>query len=173
MKKLISLALVLVLSLTLAACGGEPAETSKPAENKPPVVSTEPGFTFQVGDTEIVMHAPAAPVLEALGDAKSYTEEASCAFEGLDKTYFYGSYYLTTYPNGSEDNIFGLWLVDDSLSTPEGIYIGASKAEVEAAYGTEGFNGTNAYVMTKGVSKLTIILDGDSVSSIQYDAVVE
>ena len=66
-----------------------------------------------------------------------------------------------------------MWLVDDSSTTPEGIYIGASQAEVEAAYGTEGFNGTNAYVMTGTTSTLTIIMDGGVVSSIQYDAIVK
>ncbi len=175
MKKLISLILVLVLAMSLAACGGEPAETSKPAAsgNQPPVISADPGYTFKVGTTEIVMNANAADILTALGEPKSYTEEASCAFEGLDKTYFFGNFYLTTYPVGDEDFVYGLWLVDDSLSTPEGIYIGATQAEVEAAYGTEGFNGSNAYVMTKGLSKLTIILENGNVSSIQYDAVVE
>lgn len=173
MKKILSLILVLSLALCLAACGGEePAETTAPST---PEVQTpvDPGYTFRVGETEIVMHANAAPVLEALGEPVSYTEEASCAFTGLDKTYYYGSYYLTTYPTGEEDFIYSLWLVDDSLSTPEGIYIGATQAQVEAAYGAEGYNGSNAYVMTKGASTLTIILDNGTVSSIQYDAVVE
>lgn len=176
MRKILSLILALTMVLALAACGGDqPAETTAPSGDQvqTPVDPAAPGYTFRVGDTEIVMTANAAPVLEALGEPKSYTEEASCAFTGLDKTYFYGSYYLTTYPMGEEDFIYSLWLVDDSLSTPEGIYIGCSKADVEAAYGTEGFNGSNAYVMTKGVSTLTIILDGDTVSSIQYDAVVK
>ena len=63
--------------------------------------------------------------------------------------------------------------MDDSSTTPQGIYIGATQAEVEAAYGTEGFNGSNAYVMTGTTSTLTIILTDGVVSSIQYDAVVE
>ncbi len=172
MKKLISLVLVLTMALTLAACGGGADETT-PAETTTPINPAEPGYTFQVNGTEIAMHYEAAPILEALGEPKSYTEEASCAFEGLDKTYFFGSFYLTTYPIGDRDFVYSLWLVDDSISTPEGIYIGATQAEVEAAYGTEGFNGSNAYVMTKGDSKLTVILDNGSVSSIQYDAVVE
>ncbi len=174
MKKLISLILVLTMALTLAACGNGGNETTPPAKDpaEGPVI-TDPGYTFKVDTTEIAMHAPAAPVLDALGEAMSYTEEASCAFEGLDKTYYYGSFYLTTYPIGDEDFVYSLWLVDDSMSTPEGIYIGATQAEVEAAYGADGFNGSNAYVITKGLCKLTIILDGGSVSSIQYDAVVE
>ena len=71
------------------------------------------------------------------------------------------------------DYVYSAWLVDDSSTTPEGIYIGASQAEVEAAYGAEGFNGSNAYVMTGTTSTLTIIMTDGVVSSIQYDAVVE
>jgi hypothetical protein len=62
--------------------------------------------------------------------------------------------------------------VDDSVETPEGIYIGASQADVEAAYGAENYNGTNAYIITGQSTRLTIILDNGVVSSIQYDAVI-
>ena len=75
--------------------------------------------------------------------------------------------------HGDADYIYSVWLVDDSSTTPEGIYIGASQAEVEAAYGTEGFNGDNAYIMSGTTSTLTIIMDSGVVSSIQYDAVID
>ena len=176
MKKIIALVLALMLVLTMAACGGETApETTAP---QAPVTAgpTQPdaaSWKYTVQGIDIMMHAEAAPILEALGEPVSYTEEASCAFTGLDKTYYYGGFYLQTYPMGEEDFVYSLWLVDDSSTTPEGIYIGATQAEVEAAYGTEGFNGSNAYVMAGTTSTLTIILTDGLVSSIQYDAVVE
>ena len=176
MKKLIALALALTMALTLAACGGEtPAETTAPVSggSMAPVTPDAASWKYTVQGVDILMHAPAAPVLEALGEPVSYTEEASCAFSGLDKTYYYGGFYLQTYPLEDTDYIFSAWLVDDSSTTPEGIYIGASQAEVEAAYGAEGFNGSNAYVMTGTTSTLTIILTDGVVSSIQYDAVIE
>ena len=186
MKKLFALILALSLVLTMAACGGEP--TTQPSGTNAPAVSTpsvdtptavtpvqpDPdSWTYTVRDVDVMMHAPAAPVIEALGEYVSYTEEASCAFTGLDKTYFYGGFYLQTYPIGEEDYIFSLWLIDDSSATPEGIYIGAPQSEVEAAYGTAGFNGSNAYIMTGTTSTLTIILTDGVVSSIQYDAVIQ
>ena len=174
MKKIFALVLALMLVLTMAACGGETApETTAPAVQNTPTTPDAASWKYNVQGTDIMMHAPAASVLEALGEPVSYTEEASCAFTGLDKTYFYGGFYLQTYPMGEEDFIYSVWLVDDSSTTPEGIYIGATQAEVEAAYGTEGFNGSNAYVLKGTTSTLTIILDGGVVSSIQYDAVVE
>ena len=176
MKKLFALILALTMVCCLAACGGEmPAETTAPVSGGElaPITPDAASWKYTVRGVDVMMNAEAAPVLEALGEAVSYTEEASCAFTGLDKTYFYGGFYLQTYPLGENDYIYSVWLVDDSSSTPEGVYIGATQAEVEAAYGTDGFNGSNAYVMTGTTSKLTIILDGGVVSSIQYDAIVE
>ena len=176
MKKILSLILVLTMALTMAACGGEtPAETTAPVSGgvMEPITPAADAWGYTVRDVKIEMHAPAAPVLEALGEPVSYTEEASCAFTGLDKTYYYGGFYLQTYPLNDVDYIYSLWPVDDSSTTREGVYIGASQAEVEAAYGTEGFNGSNAYIMSTETATLTIILTDGVVSSIQYDAVVE
>ena len=174
MKKIIALVLAQAMTQTLAACGGDTTpETTAPAAQNTPATPDASSWKYTVQGVDIMMHANAAPILEQLGEPVSYTEEASCAFTGLDKTYYYGGFYLQTYPMGEEDFVYSLWLVDDSSTTPEGIYIGASQAEVEAAYGTEGFNGSNAYVMTGTTSTLTIILTDGVVSSIQYDAVVE
>ena len=176
MKKIFALILALTMVLTMAACGGETApETTAPVSGgeQAPITPDASSWKYTVRGVDVMMNAEAAPVLEALGEAVSYTEEASCAFEGLDKTYYYGGFYLQTYPLGDADYIYSLWLVDDSSTTPEGIYIGASQAEVEAAYGADAFNGSNAYILTGTTSTLTIILADGVVSSIQYDAIVE
>lgn len=168
MKKILSLVLVLAMALCLAACGGAPA--TQPSAD--PTVPAE-GYSFTYNGTKIAIHADAAPILAALGEPQSYTEETSCAFEGLDKTYFYGSFYLQTYPMGEKDYVFCAWFMDDSVTTAEGAYVGMTQAQVEGIYGADSFNGSNAYVLTQGKSTLTLILTDGVVSSIQYDAVVE
>lgn len=197
MKKLLCMLLALCMLFALAACGGnddaanDQAENNAQAENNDnaaaenngdaqanddaaddQAAASDPGFVFTYNGTDISMNAPAEPILAALGEPKSYTEEASCAFEGLDKTYYYGSFYLQTYPMTDGDYIYCLWMVDDTITTAEGIYIGAPESQVEAAYGADSYNGTNAYIVTKGDSKLTVIIESGVVSSIQYDAVV-
>ena len=120
-----------------------------------------------------MMDVEATDIVAALGEPKSYTEETSCAFEGLDKTYFYGSFYLSTYPMGDKDFVYSVWFADDSVSTAEGIRIGSTKAQVESAYGTAAFNGSNAFVMTKGESTLTVILKDGEVSEIVYEITLD
>lgn len=196
MKRIISLLLVLAVALSLAACGAEKEneqpetnvqnevqetsaqeetvqQTEAPQETEAAQAPRTDAFVFNYNGIEIAMNANAADILAQLGEPRSYTEEASCAFVGLDKTYFYGSFYLQTYPVGEEDFVYCVWLVDDSVTTKEGIYIGAAQEEVENAYGAAGYNGSNAYIIVAGDSKLTVILDNDVVSSIQYDAVVD
>jgi len=173
MKKLVSAILALCLLLSLAACGAEPAPAgtvggSNTGGGSTPTAPAEEGFAFEYKGTKITFHAPAAPIVAALGEPVKYTESTSCAFEGLDKSYYYGSFYLDTYPKGEEDFVYGWWFADDSVATEEGIYIGATQAEVEKAYGTECFNGSNAFVINKAAGSLTIILEDGAVSSIQY-----
>lgn len=195
MKKLIGLILALVMICALAACGdSEPAkatEAAAPAANNSSNTATEApaaaeasteetsaiaageAHTFTYGSTKIAMNDDTAPIVAALGEPKSYTEEESCAFEGLSKTYYFGSFYLETYPDGDTDRVYCVWLVDDSVATEEGIYIGSTQEQVEKAYGAEWFNGKNAYIVRTGDCILTIILENGTVNSIQYTAVTQ
>lgn len=160
MKKLLIAAIILALVSGSAGCAvAEPdAQIS--------------GHSFTCGETVISLNTDAAPILAALGEPKNYTEETSCAFEGLDKTYYYGSFYLSTYPKAGKDYIYSIWFVDDGVSTAEGIRIGSTQAEVEAAYGSSGFNGINAYNVIDTETQLTIILIDGTVSSIQYKSLI-
>jgi len=188
MKKLLCVLLAAAALLSLAACApsGEPA-AKEPAPTTPPAVTQAPAvqpestegapneeanvLAFVYNGTTIQPNAPAEPILSALGEPKSYTEETSCAFDGLDKTYFYGSFYLQTYPAADGERVFCLWLVDDAVTTPEGIYIGSTEQQVKDAYGEDSLDG-NSCIVTQGESKLTLLLTDGVVSSIQYDAVL-
>lgn len=168
MKKLIAMLLAVAVILCFAAC--QPTETENPGESKEPV---QDSYSFTYKGTKIALHAPAEQVIAALGTADEYTEETSCAFDGLDKTYRYGSVYLQTYPLGDKDYIYGWWFVDDLVENDEGICIGSSLTDVQAAYGSEGYNGSNAYQIKKGSGMLTIILENEIVTSVQYAIVTE
>lgn len=153
--------LILLALLCMAGC----------ADAKIPEVPANYSFTYE--NVEIVLHADAAPVISALGEPKNYTEEASCAFDGLDKTYHYGAFYLTTYPLEGRDYIYTLWFADDTVATAEGIRIGSTRAQVEQAYGTDALNAAGNCVRIQGQSRLVILLTDGLVSSVRYEAVLE
>lgn len=149
----------LILAVILLLCGCVPkAETAQQS----------PAFHYE--GTRIEMHAEAAPILEALGEPESYTEEPSCAFDGLDKTYCYGSFYLTTYPQDGTDYIYSLWFVDDSVTTEEGLRIGDSQEQVENLYKNAQWNGTNGYLISTENASLRILISDEQVSAVVYEA---
>lgn len=155
MQKTILLILLLT-TLLLTACSPEAMETP---------------FRFLHNDVILTPGAAAEPIIEALGQPNSYTEETSCAFDGLDKTYVYSGFSFTTYPDNGKDYIHTIWFTDDSAVTEEGLYIGASQQAVDNAYGAEHWNGINAYILTSENVRLTILLTDGFVSSVKYEAV--
>lgn len=157
MKRMIFLLLAM---LCLVGCAAP--EAPAPEEN----------LTFVYHGVAISPHGDAALVIEALGEPKSYTEEASCAFEGLDKTYYYGSVYISTYPLDGKDWVYTLWFADDTVTTAEGVRIGSTQAEVEEVYGADCFTGSS-YVITQGQSRLVILVEDETVSGIRYEAILE
>ena len=169
MKKILTLILALTMVLSLAACGG--SET--PAGNEGGNTVAADSYTFTYKGVELKLYAEAAPILTALGEPTKYTETASCAFDGLDKSYYYGNIYIETYPENGKDYIYGWWFADDTLSTAEGIYIGAEESAVVNAYGADTFNGTTAYQIKKGEGTLTVIIKDGLVESIQYAIILK
>ncbi|HJC41096.1 MAG TPA: hypothetical protein H9701_06040 [Candidatus Intestinimonas pullistercoris] len=173
-KKLLTLFLALGLTASLAACsGGEggTAQTPAPEGTQPVETSAAPEndtYVFQAGGADIAINDNMADVLAALGEAQSYFEAASCAFNGLDKTYTYSGFVITTRPEGEEDFVNSILLTDDSVTTPEGAYIGCTLDEVTAAYGEAEPSESGVLAYTKGDTTLNIILKDDVVASIEY-----
>lgn len=156
MRKLISVVLMLALALGLVACGGEGGEKS----------SNELYIHYK--DVKIEINALAESILKALGEPISYTEEASCAFEGKDKTYGYEGFYLNTYPAPDGERVFGFWLAEGStVTTPEGITLGATEAQAEAAYGSDNRKGNN-FILFQGKGKVAVMLTDGVVTAIMY-----
>ncbi len=154
------------------AAGASEGEAAAATEEKADGTSeaATDGYYFETEGVTLTTDIEMAPVLEKLGDSNTYFEAASCAFNGLDKFYTYDHFEIDTYPEGDKDYISAIVLLDDIVSTPEGIAVGAGVDEVIAAYG-EGFtrNGSS-YIYTKGTTHLTFVCNGDTVTNISYDS---
>lgn len=184
MKKLL-LGILMVLLLT--GCGAKEQDEKEVADQsgtKQESVSNDStvtddnavakeGYVFEYNGVDIQMNTDVAPVLKALGDPQECFEAKSCAFDGMDKTYFYSGIELTTYPKSdTEDYTSSIYFKDDSVSTKEGIYIGSTLQQLLAAYGENYSGDGNSYTYTKGDSSIMFIVSEDEVTSITYLAAI-
>lgn len=172
MRKRIVFILAAVIALSLFSCGegNGGAENGDSNNGNNPNNKPESKYTFAVqnkNDFEITIDQDMSVVLEALGEPLSYFEAASCAFEGLDKTYTYAGFTVMTRPDGDKDYVNAIFLTDDSLTTAKGIYIGSTSEEVVDAYGdTERTDMLISY--TDGNTTLSFIIKDSRVISIEY-----
>ena len=120
-------------------------------------------------DVAITMDADAAPMVELLGEPMGYFESESCAFQGLDKAYTYLSFVLNTYPQDGLDLVSSLYLMDDTVTTAEGAYIGMHVDEINALYGEPTRTADTSITYEKGGCALSFMLDADGyVNAITY-----
>lgn len=130
------------------------------------------GYVFIYNGVTVSVDGDMAPIQEAFGEPADYYEAASCAFEGLDKIYTYGSFVIETYPQGDKDLVSVIRLTDDAVSTPENIYIGCTRDDVTRAYGTDYTEQGSMLVYVKDGMKLSVLVENDTVTSIQYFSTV-
>ncbi len=177
MKQVYTLALALLLALSLAACGGKEADAAGSGDSGTtdiPSPKANSEFVFVYQDCPLPMNAEIGPMLAFLGEPDSYFEAASCAFDGLDKTYTYSGIEILTYPDESKegvDYISSVRLLDNSVSTPEGITIGATPEEVTAAYGENYEEHGQQYTYENGDALLSILFQDGKAVSVEYTAV--
>ena len=166
MKKILVLILSIALALTFVSClapaeggsqGGNPAKDSKYFFT----VASKNNFAVKI-DSDM------ADVLSALGDPLQYYESASCAFEGLDKTYTYAGYTVLTRPDGKKDYVNSILITDDSVTTTEGAYIGMTADAVKGIYGAPTTENETLITYTDGNTTLSFVLKDARVVSIEY-----
>ncbi|MGI6333872.1 MAG: hypothetical protein ACOX1A_04545 [Saccharofermentanales bacterium] len=172
-KAAIALLLALLTVLASVACD-KPPVTDPPVpgnstgQNTTAGVKPSSGYSFVYRGVEIVINTPAAPILAELGEPIHFFEAPSCAFQGLDKIYTYAGLEIQTYTEGDTDYVYIINIMDDTVSTPEGISLGASPEEVKAAYGDRAAESPNQLLyMSDGCQLKFVFADGELVS-IEY-----
>ena len=176
-KKLsVILALAMILSLGLAACGGGGSSNNATPGGKNNSGNgggtKEAGWVFKKGSVTVAMYDNADDVIKALGAYKSSYEAESCAFDGKDVIYSYPGYDVLAFQEKDRKVISGVILRDDTVETPEHVSIGSSMADVEKAYG-KFEDGATSMRLDKGNCQLLILTDNGKVIHIQYIALAE
>lgn len=155
-KKLICMMVVVTMLLAVVSCSTENTANDNGKS-----------YSFIYNEVKFAPGDDFAPVYEKLGEPSGYYEAASCAFDGKDKIYTYGSVQISVSPLDGKDIIFLITLLDDSLSTPEGIFVGSEKSAVIAAYG-EGEDNGSSLQYNAGKVKLVFLVRDGRVTSVQY-----
>ncbi|MCL1975958.1 MAG: hypothetical protein FWG61_07355 [Firmicutes bacterium] len=128
----------------------------------------ERGYLFEAYDAEIYVCAEASPLLAQLPKPKDVFKAPSCAFDGLDITYFYPGFELTTYPENGVEHVLSIILTDDSVVTPEGLYIGCMVENVKKAYGEDFTQSGDQLSYSRGKGSLIFTFEGNLVIGILY-----
>ena len=185
MKKLMFLTLILLCGCAATAPDGGPSgtpettpsngqsqlQTADPASGGGSV--TEPqGYLFEAYGQDIYVCAEAAPVLSGLPEPRDIFESPSCAFEGMDITYFYPGFELTTYPENGREHVLSVVFTDDGVTTPEGVYLGGALADMEKAYGGGYERSGGQYTYTRGAGSLIFTIEDDIIAGIMYTMII-
>lgn len=162
-----------MLVLLMAGCDGktdpvQPVESSKaPAVTTTQDTETKNVYVFTAGGVQVKVDAELGSVLDSLG-TYAYHEETSCAFEGIDKFYDFGSYEIDTYPDGDKDYVSMIIIRDDLVSTTEGISLYMTKDDMIRVYGSDYTENGNLYSYDGGNMTLDFIIKEGEIVSIQY-----
>lgn len=174
-KKILLTITLLLTVLLIAACGQPTATTGGPSGTTAGTTASgeAKGYVFTFKSQPVTIGAAAKPILDALGEPINFFESPSCAYQGMDRIYTYAGVEITTYTQGETDYVYSVAIIDDSVSTPEGIALGASADDVKAAYGTDFSESENQLMYRKADTDLKFVFaDGDLVS-IEYIQVTD
>lgn len=177
MKRYLVLLLAL-LSALLCACTHTDVDTieftraaTEPAEVPNTTEATleaavETPLVFLYEGVELIPGQPFDPSL--LPEPQSTFTVPSCALEGTDNVYSYGNLEITAFNDGTGEFIYSVYLLDDSLSTPEGVKIGHTQAQVIALYGNAFQDNGGEYLYTRGDVVLSLLFQDGTVTAIEY-----
>lgn len=157
MKKIICILLALITLLAFSACTNE---TDTPAEKS---------YSLTYNGQTLKIDAKAEESLTALGAPKNYQELPTCGKGDLDKLYDFGSIRVRTYQLNGVDYISVIELMDDLVSTPEGLSIGSTQQKALDTYGEATKKTDLAWIYHATGMDLEIHFNADqTVKSIVY-----
>ena len=130
MKKALLHALLLLAFVPLIFSACQQAEA---ADN-----FSQNDLAIYLDGTRFYLNMDIRNVITVLGDDYAFYKSISCEHDGYDKSFLYSGIEFYTYPMAHGDIVFEIFTTRPEASTSRGIRIGATAADVLAAYGDEG-----------------------------------
>ena len=181
MKRIFVLILALVAVLCLCACGGSgnadaeiigggaqggSVDMGQAPEDAKEDTADEGVYSFTFEGTELI---PGEKFdASVLPEAQNVFTVPSCALEGTDNVYSYGTIEVTAYNEGEGEYIYSVYFVDANITTNEGLALGDTKDKVIELYGENFTDNNGEYTYKKGNTLLVIVFQNDTVLSIDF-----
>lgn len=167
MKKICILLLAVSMLLSLCACGESEAQ---PQPSEAPVVKAAyEKLYFMSGDVKFGIFDDADSVISALGEPQGTFEADSCAYQGKDYFYYYDGFELTVNDVDGKMLITGIRVSDDTVKTPQGLYIGMPRDDALALVGSEYEQSGDVYRISESSTVLLLNVGSDgTLSAIEY-----
>ena len=172
MKRTAILALA-ILMLAAIGCGGQGA-----LQDDPNAVFVDPNAVrggeygdlyFEANGVRFGIYDETEQVIPALPAYSSTFSEQSCAFPGADVSYSFDGFRITTNEIDGVSRITGISVKDDTVKTPQGLYIGMSEADARAAFPALSKSGWN---LEDGTALLSVIVSDGVVTRIEYSPAI-
>lgn len=165
--------LLLTALLLLAAIGCGAANTDDPNAvfiDPNAVRGGEYGdLYFEANGVRFGIYDETEQVLPALPAYSSTFSEQSCAFPGADVSYSFDGFRITTNEIDGVSRITGISVKDDTVKTPQGLYIGMSETDARAAFPALSKSGWN---LEDGTALLSVIVSDGVVTRIEYSPAI-
>lgn len=97
----------------------------------------------------------------------------SCAFEGLDNVYTYSNVEITTNEANDKEMIYSVYLLDDSIETPEGLKVTDEKSDMIETYGENYTEDGGIYTYSSDEVKLNFTINNDVIVGIEYIYIIK
>ena len=134
-----------------------------------PANAASKGYSFKYKGASISVGGSATKFLDKAGKPTKTSETKNCAGKpGKDVSYTYKYFKLTTYKYGSSETVQKITLTSKKVKTAEGIKVGSKERDVKKKYKGAKKNSWGDYEITKGTSKLSILMNDGKVESIEY-----
>ena len=173
MKK--SLILIVAIIIVVAICVGvyfltkDSKESNSPVENNAGLAAQDNNETTIKLEFEGKDMTPGAVFSKDIfGQEQTYSEVPSCAGQGTDKVYNYGSYEITAYQDGEQEKIYSVYFIDDQITTSEGVKLSDEKSVMIEKYGENYEELGSQYTYSSENVNLSFIVENDIITSITY-----
>lgn len=145
--------------------------------NIAPALEQEAGVrkadAFVLDGISICLKDEFLPISKFLGEPLDYFEAPSCAFEGMDKIFYYSGLEFRTYPEGDSDLLSEILLKDDTVTTAEGCFIGMTLDEMLLKQGHDYVKEGSQYSYPVEEGSLIFVENSDVIVAINYSTGLE